>query len=44
MKGSVIICVHFILLEGIGKRKPFNSILDFAILSNFKMRNVIIWH
>ena len=38
----MIIYVHFILFEGIGKRIPFNSILDFAILSNFKMRNVII--
>ena len=34
----------FILLEGIGKSIPSNHILDFAILLDFKMRNVIIWH
>ena len=32
----------FYLCEGIGKNFPFNSILDFAILSDFKMRTVII--
>ena len=37
----MIIYVHFILFEGIGKNIPFNSILDF-ILSHFKMRTVII--
>ena len=26
------------------KTIPFNSILEFSILSDFKMRNVIIWH
>ena len=30
----------FILFEGIGKNFPFNSILDFAILSDFKTRTV----
>ena len=34
--------VSFILFEGIGKSIPFSYILDFAILSDFKMRNVII--
>ena len=38
----MIIYVHFILFEGISKNFPFNSILDFAILSYFKMRTVII--
>ena len=33
----MIIYVHFILFEGIGKNFPLNSILDFAILSYFKM-------
>ena len=41
---NVIYKYSFILFEGIGKRIPFNSILKFAILSEFKMRNVIIWH
>ena len=27
-----------------GKTIPLNSILDFSIISYFKMRNVIIWH
>ena len=30
----------FILFEGIGKNFSFNSILDFAILSDFKTRTV----
>ena len=30
----------YILFEGIGKSVPFNYILDFAIVSDFKMRNV----
>ena len=29
----------FTLFEGIGKSISFNSILNFAILSDFKMRN-----
>ena len=33
-------CVYlFVLFEGIGKSTYFNSILNFAILSDFKMRN-----
>ena len=32
-----------VFLEGIGINILFNSILDFTILSDFKM-NVIIWH
>ena len=39
-----IIYVLFILFEGISKSIPFNSILNFAILSVFNVRNVIIWH
>ena len=35
------ICTFFILLEGIGKSISFNSILNFAILSDFKMGNVL---
>ena len=27
-----------------GKTIPLNSILEFSIISDFKMRNVIIWH
>ena len=38
----MMIYVHFILFESIGKNIPFNSVLDFAILSDFKMRTVII--
>ena len=34
--------ITFFLFEGIGKNFPFNSILDFAILSDFKMRTVTI--
>ena len=30
----------YILFEGIGKSVPFNYILDCAIVSDFKMRNV----
>ena len=36
--------VPFILFEGISKSILFNSILNFAILSVFNMRNVFIWH
>ena len=39
----MIIYVHFILFEGIGKNIPVNSILDFAVLSDFKMRIAIIF-
>ena len=34
--------VPFILFEGVGKSLYFISILNFAILSYFKIRN--IWH
>ena len=27
-----------------GKTIPLNSILEFSIISYFKIRNVIIWH
>ena len=36
--------VALIWFEGTGKTIPFNSVLEFSILSDFKMRNVIIWH
>ena len=37
--------VPFILFKGIGKIIPFNYfILDSAIVSDSKMRNVVIWH
>ena len=38
----MIIYVSFILFEGFGKNFPFSYILDFAILSDFKTRTVII--
>ena len=34
--------IHFILSEGISKSKHLNSILNFAILSVFNVRNVLI--
>ena len=36
--------VHFIYLKPEGIGILFNSILEFAILSDFKLRDVIIWH
>ena len=36
--------VPFDLFEGIGKSKPVNSILNFAIFYQMYERNVIIWH
>ena len=36
--------VSIILFDDIGKSISFNYILDFAILSDFKIKNVIIWH
>ena len=36
--------VTLIWFEGTCKTIPFNSILEFSILSDFKMRNEIIWH
>ena len=44
LKGKIIIDVTLIWFEGTGKTIPLNSILEFSILSDFKMRNVIIWH
>ena len=34
--------MNIFLFEGIGKNFPFNSILGFATLSDFKMRTVTI--
>ena len=39
-----MINVTLIWFEGACKIFPFKSILEFSILSDFKMRNVIIWH
>ena len=36
--------VPFILFEGISKSTLFSSILNFAILSVFSVRKVIIWY
>ena len=44
LKGKIIINVTLIWFERTCKTIPFNSILEFSILSDFKMRNVIIWH
>ena len=44
LKGKIIINVTLISFEGTGKTIPLNSILEFSIISDFKMRNVIIWH
>ena len=44
LKGKIIINVTVIRFEGTGKTIPLNSILEFSIISDFKMRNVIIWH
>ena len=44
LKGKIITNVTLIKIEDTGKTIPFNSILEFSILSDFKMRNVIIWH
>ena len=44
LKGKIIINETLIWFEGTGKTIPFNSILEFSIWSDFKMRNVIIWH
>ena len=42
--GKIILNVTFISFGGTGKTIPFNSILEFSIISVFKMKNVIIWH
>ena len=44
LKGKIIINVTLIWFERTCKTIPFNSVLEFSILSDFKMRNVIIWH
>ena len=44
LKGKIIINVTLIWFEGTGKTIPLNSILEFSVISDFKMRNVIIWH
>ena len=44
MKGKIIINATVIWFEGTGKTIPLNSILEFSTISDFKMRNVIIWH
>ena len=44
LRGKIIINVTLIWFEGTCKSIPFNSILEFSILSDFKMRNVINWH
>ena len=40
----MIINATLIKFEGTGKTIPLNSILEFSIISDFKMRNIIIWH
>ena len=42
LKGKIIINVTLIWFEGAGKSIPLNSILEFSIISDFEMRNVII--
>ena len=44
MREKIIINATLISFEGTGKTIPFNSILEFSIISDFKMRNVIFWH
>ena len=44
LKGKIIINATLIWFEGTGKIIPLNPILEFSIISDFKMRNVIIWH
>ena len=44
LKGKIIINVTLIWFERTCKTIPFNSILEFSILSDFKVSNVIIWH
>ena len=41
LKGKIIINVTLIWFD---KTIPLNSILEFSLLSDFKMKNVIIWH
>ena len=44
MNVTILICVPFILFEGISNSLLFNSVLNLAISSVFNVRNVIIWH
>ena len=44
LKGKIIINVTLIWFEGTGKTISLNSIFEFSIISDFKMRIVIIWH
>ena len=44
LKGKIIIRVTLIWFEDTGKTILLNSILEFPVTSDFKMRNVIIWH
>ena len=44
LKGKIIINVTLIWFEGTGKTISLNSILEFSIIPDFKMRIVIIWH
>ena len=44
LKGKIITNVTLIWFEGAGKTTPLNSILEFSIISDFKMRNVLILH
>ena len=44
MKGKIKINVTLIWFKGAGKTIPFKSVLEFSIISDFKMRNVIVWH
>ena len=44
LKGKIIINVTLIWFEDAGKTIPLYSILDFSIISDFKMRNAIIWY
>ena len=45
LKGKIIVkFVTLISFEGAGETIPLNYILEFSIISDFKMRNVIIWH
>ena len=44
LKGKIIINVTLISFAGTGTTIPLRSILEFSIISDFKMINVIIWH
>ena len=44
LKSKLIINITLILFDGTVKTIPLNSIPEFSIISDFKMRNVTIWH